>query len=475
MTLQTAQYRLARYYLNKLRTASTVVKRGRTGVGYGLNLFDQEWHQIKYWQAWSAQHSAESKEWTLLCKDFPLAGHDVLTARNHTAEHASWLETALGAARQLQDLAAEGTILSELYLIYYRLGSLDKVERYARQLLQLGEMTGNLLYVGRGLHGLGVFAAERSLYADAEQYQRRALEIFTQLGIDAEITRVTNSLGIIAYEIGDYEQAYQWLLRHLELTEAAGKKPEFCTALLCMGELMVRLKEYAKAEAYILRAVAMCRTFGFQRLLGVGLINLGGWAKEQNQLETAASYLEEGIEAVRATGTQRQIIRGLCLLGETRMRQGNYDEALAHLHEGLQIGCAVGLPRYICDIQYTLANTYLALDDLDAARSALQEALTIAARHNLYFQKVKALCSAIAYHQRIGCFEQAARWAGALADNLQADQAFLQAACSDLEAALGNHVFEQAFELGKALTLNLALDEAITMMEQPVEELLLMA
>jgi tetratricopeptide (TPR) repeat protein len=472
-SLQTTQYRLARYYLNKLRTAATVVKRGQSGVPYGLNLFDQEWHQIKYWQAWSAQHGAVNEEWKRLCKDFPIVGREVLILRNHGADYATWLETALEAAQQLEDREAECVILTDLNVTYYRLGVLDKVEYFARRLVQLGEAAHDYVSIGRGLHGLGIFAAERGMYADAEQYQRRALEIFTNLGIGDEITRVTNSLGIIAYEIGDYQQAYQWLMRHLELTGASGKKAEFCTALLCIGELMVRLKDYAEAEAYILRAVAMCRTFGFQRLLGVGLINLGGWAKEQNQLEVAASYLEEGIQAVRATGTQRQIMRGLCLMGDTRLRQGNYSDALAHLHEGLQLARNVGLPRYVADILYTLVNTYLALGDLDMARSTLHQALTIAARHNLYFQKVKALCSAVAYYQRVDEFEQAAVWAGALRGPLEGDAAF-ELICLELEAALGNEAYQQALAMGKALTLNDGVAEAIAMVEQPAEELWMM-
>jgi tetratricopeptide (TPR) repeat protein len=473
--LQTIQYRLAQHYLNKLRTAATVVQRGQTSVAYGLNLFDQDWYQIKHWQAWSAQRSAEGEEWTHLCKDFPLAGRDVLTLRNHGADYATWLETALEAAQQLQDRESECAILTELNVTYYRLGVLDKVERFARRLLQLGEAAHDFLSIGRGLHGLGIFAAERGMYADAEQYQRRALEIFMKLGIDAEVTRVTNSLGIIAYEIGDYQQAYQWLMRHLQLTGASGKKAEFCTALLCIGELMVRLKDYAEAEAYILRAVAMCRTFGFQRLLGVGLINLGGWAKEQNQLEVAASHLEEGIQAVRATGTQRQIMRGLCLMGDTRLRQGNYSEALAYLHEGLQMARDVGLPRYIADIQYTIAKVYLALDDLDTARSALHEALTIAARHNLYFQKVKALCSAVAYFYCLGWVEQAAIWAGFLMDNVEIDEPLLKPVCSQLEMMLGKHAYHQALEEGKALTLDDAIAEVLEMIKHPSEELLLEA
>lgn len=143
------QYRLARFYLDRLREAATAVGHGHTNVAYGLRLFDLEWHQIKYWLRWSAQHSADGEEWAHLCKDFPLAGREVLAVRTDMSDYAHWLETALTAAQQLGDSEAERAICHELRLTYYRLGVLDKVEYYASQLLRLGELANDPLSIGQ--------------------------------------------------------------------------------------------------------------------------------------------------------------------------------------------------------------------------------------------------------------------------------------------------------------------------------------
>jgi tetratricopeptide (TPR) repeat protein len=463
-SLQATRYRLAQHYLTRLRTAAAVVRRGQASVAYGLNLFDQDWAQIKQWQAWSAQRSAEGEEWTRLCKDFPLAGREVLTLRNHAADHVVWLETAFEAAQQLHDSEAERAILSELYVTYYRLGALETVEHVARQLLKLGEAAHDLLAIGRGFDGLGTFAIERGMYADAQQYYHRALEIAMELGIDAETGRALNGLGSVAFYLGDYQNAYDYFSRHLKLTELAGKKSEFCTALIALGEVLMRLKDCDGAEKCIRRAVEMCRTLGFQRLLGAALINLGAWATEQNQLQLASSYIEEGLLAVRTTGTQRQIIRGLFMLGYTRLRQENFSEALGHLIEGLQIAHKVGMPRYICDLQRTLANTYLALNNLDAARCALHESLTVAERLGSYPQKVRTLSSAVAYYHCRGWTKRAANWAGVLMGDVELDEALFKPVCFQLEATLGQETYHQALEEGNSLTLDETVAEALNLL-----------
>ena len=461
--LQVTQYRLAQHYLNKLRTAADAVRRGRANLAYGLSLFDQDWEQIKHWQAWSTQYCPNDETWAHLCRDFSLVGLPVLALRSNQADLAVWLETALKAAQQLHDYSAERAICHELEVAYYRLGVLEKIEHFARQLLKLGKAAHDPLSIGRGFAGLGIYAVECGRYAEAERHFQRALQMFIELGIDTEIGRVLNGLGITALYLGDYQNAYQYYSRHLQWTETTGTKSDFCTALLSVGDALTRLKDYAQAEKYIKRGIEMCRTFGFQRLLGVGLFDLGEWALEQNQLELARSHFEEGLRAVRAADTQRQIVNGLFLLGYTWLRLGNLPAALAHLQEGLQMARA---PHHICDLQRTLGYTYLALSDFDAARRALHTALSTAQAMGSHPQKASTLSGAVAYWQRLGRHEQAAIWAGVLVGDREVDETLFNPVCTALEAALGSEAYHKALEQGKMLGLDQVVSEALTLLTE---------
>ncbi|HEX2623277.1 MAG TPA: hypothetical protein VHL11_24120, partial [Phototrophicaceae bacterium] len=197
-SLKTAQYRLARHYLNKLRIADTAVRRGQASTAYGLTLFDQEWEQIRLWQGWTARHEHGDQERMELCKEFPLAGLEILANRNNAMDQADWLVTALEAAQQLSDHEAERTLCYELLMTYYRLGNPEKIEYFASQLLQLGEAAKDSLFIERAWFGFGLVAEERGMFVEAESYYQRALQLALELGGYPEIGQALNGLATVA-------------------------------------------------------------------------------------------------------------------------------------------------------------------------------------------------------------------------------------------------------------------------------------
>jgi tetratricopeptide (TPR) repeat protein len=331
-----AEYRLARHYLNRLRTLDEAVSRGQANVAYGLATFDQEWEQIRHWQMWTTQREPEDRRRAELCKEFPFAGLEILANRN-SADQADWLQAALEAAQQLHDKEAERALTYELMMSYYRLGAVDMIKHFASQLLTLGEAANHALSMERAYFGLAAYSEERGKYADAEHYLQRALQLALKLGIVVETGRILNALGSVAGCVGEFQKSYEYFLHYLELMETHGKKSKVCHALLSLGESLISLKDHAQAERYLLRAVSMCRALGFQRFLGVGLLNLGSLAIEQGKLETARRYLLEGLQAVRALGIQRQIIAGLTALGYVDLRLGDFAGAFEYLNQGLEL------------------------------------------------------------------------------------------------------------------------------------------
>ncbi len=460
-SLQTTQYRLARHYLSRLRAANSAFRHGQASISYGLAVFDQEWEQIRYWQAEAAKRGIDER-WAQLCKEFPLAGLEILTTRNDAADQATWLVTALTAAQQLGDAEAERILCHELYTIYYRLGIPEKIEYFANQLLKLGEAANDLLSVERAYHGLGTFAEEVGLYDEAEAYYQRALDLALELGIDTEIAQGLHGVASIAYSRGDFQKAYHYFSRRLELLETTGNKSLICHALLMMGFVLHGLKAYASAEDYLQRSVMMSRALGYQRLLGSGLLNLGLLALELNQLETAHSDVQEALRALRSVGIVRMIMVALSQQGYILLRMGKLPASLAHLQEGLQMARESGRPRELCDLLFNLTSTYLALNDLDAARSSLSESLILTQRMGAFPKQVEAVTVAVAYFQSLGRPEQAAVWAGSITGETMIDLTLFKQACARLEAALGAERYQAALEKGKTRALDEVVAEVLT-------------
>ncbi len=464
--LQT-QYRLARHYLNKLRTADAAVRRGQSGTAF----FDQEWEQIRHWQTWAASRWSSDTISARLCKEFPLAGLEVLSNRNNFAEHAAWLESGLKATRQLGDTQAECVLLNELHKTYFRLGALEQAEQQSLQLRQVAENIHDRLSLGRAFEGLGTIAEERGHYSDAEQYYHKSLQIFAELGTEFDTEFDTglayHGLGAIALYVGDFEKAYHYFTHSLELMEVAGRKAEICDGLLAVSEALLSLENNnLEARQYIQRAINLSRTLSLRRTLSAALMSMGSAAVEDNQFEMACTSYSEGIAVARSIGSQRNVIYGLSNLGYTQMRLGNYNEALAQLQEGLSLAREAGMPRYICNLQRNLANTYLAVGDLESTRGALREALTIAVSLEATYQKVRTLAGVIALYTALHYVEQAAVWAGLIWEDPIVDQPLFEPICVQLEEALGEEHYHAALDTGKALSLDDVILEVIILLDR---------
>ena len=458
------EYRLARHYLSKLRTVNEAMQRGQSSVSYSLVAFDQEWEQIRHWQTWTTQRAPDDEQRARLCIDFPLTGLEVLANRNNAEVQIKWLQAGLEAARQLHNKEAERSLGYELMMVYYRLGALEAGRHLARELLRLGEEANDLLCTERAYFGLAVYSEERGLYTESEHSYQQALRLSHKLGVTTEIGRALNALGGVAQYVGEFEKSYQYCSQYLELMEIHGKQNRVCHALISLGESLISLNAYTEAERHLQRAVRMCRSLGFQRLLGVGLLTLGALALEDDNLDVAKTYVCEGLQEVRAVGVQRQIIAGLTKLGYIDLRNEDLVGAFAHLHEGLEMARGVGNPRYLCEIELALAHAYLAVKDYSTARNVLRESLRIVQDIDSRSQKVRILSGAVAYHQSLGQFKQAAILAGAIKDELLVDAPLFKGVRAQLEGTLGSAEYHKRLVEGAQRSLDETVADALVAM-----------
>jgi tetratricopeptide (TPR) repeat protein len=460
--VQAAQYRLARHYLNKLRASSEAVRRGRTSLVYGLNLFDKEWPHIQHWQEWSAQGGLERAP---LCKEFPFFGFDVLAIRHTPVDRLKWWDAALDAARQLHDWQAEREILPHMAMSLAALGEMKQAERYARDLLALAEAAQDPLHTGRALYQLGTIIEDQGEYAAAAQLYERCLKIFIELDLDIDTGRALLGLGSVATYLGDYANAYTHFMEYFKLVNQPGKELDLCIALQAVSEALKHMGRYAEAETHLQRCVELSRALNFQWALGQSLVALGVCVAEQDKLEDAVGCLEEGVEVARHHSAKRDLIYGLSSLGYVYCRRGNFGLALDYLQEALNNAHEAGIPRSVCYIQRNLAFVCMAVGHIDAARHALYGSLAIARELMLIPETIKALTCAAAYSHQIGQSEQAASWLGFLADNSDLDTFDYEPVCRQLQAALDAANYQQAFERGKTLSLQNIASDALAMLK----------
>jgi tetratricopeptide (TPR) repeat protein len=438
--------------------AATTVRHGRASLAHGIHLLDQDWAHIQHWQAFSAQHCADDANWTRLCKEFPLEGQEILSIRQHPAERVLWLETALDAAEQLNDVKAQCDLLFQLFTASFALSNLNGAETYMQRLANLADAAGDHLNAARAVYAQACIHEERGQYAEARTCYQQSQKDFERLHADNDLSMALHGLGSIEIYTGQSEEALRYFLRHLALAEAAGQESDICRALLAVAEGYWGMEDFSTAEDYARRAITLSRVLGYQGMLAGGLIALGGYAIERQDMNAAIAPLEEGVQIARHLGSQRQLIHGLAGLGYVWFRLAHYDKALAHFDEALSLARAAGLPRFICNALRHRINTYLALGDLDTAQCALREGMQLAISLESDLQKRRNLSAAVMLWYHKGDLEPAARWAGILDGSTDIDMPVYEPVREAVEAALGREHYRQLFEEGKTMTL----DEAVS-------------
>src|SRR5581483_11456771 len=120
-----ARLRHAQYYATVLRAANNLYKRGGDRLRQALDLFEAELTNIRNGQSWSETHLHEDDA-AAVCSYYADGGRYLISLRLHPRERIRWLESAVAAARRLNDRKAEGVHLGNLASAYTRVGETDK-------------------------------------------------------------------------------------------------------------------------------------------------------------------------------------------------------------------------------------------------------------------------------------------------------------------------------------------------------------
>ncbi|MBK8022660.1 MAG: tetratricopeptide repeat protein [Chloroflexi bacterium] len=456
--LQSAQIRLAKHYVNKLRQANGAVKRGQQKHSYWVSLIDQDWMQIQKWQKWAAAGSSDDLERAQLCTHLSLAANELLRVRQSPPERLLWLEQALAAAQRVGDGEAERLCLFQLGQTLFYMGRADEAERYGRTLLDLARQADDQPNLGHAWYTLGSVALHRGTLAEAEEAFKQCLAVFEPLGDQIEMGRAYQGLGRALMFRGDSRAAHPYFERYLHVVETHGNEAELSTAYITLNNVLINLNDFQPAKIYAERAVEVCRRTGFQRILPTALLCLGVCEAELGDLDAAAEHYEEALDLGRSINAMGGIIDILRYLADARARQGRLDEAFAHLQEALALSREGRILYYLVEVCAALAWWYAERDELSEARATLREGIDYAFEIGSDNFLARVLLSAAQVWLHAGEAESAARWLGLLsgyAEHLETRRVEpLKAAAT---GSLGAQRFQELYEAGKTLLLEDAL------------------
>ena len=376
LSLQTTQYRLAQHYLSKLQKAERATQRGRQNRVHWLNVVQQDWAQIKQWQAWSASWVDTEIEKARLCSAFPLATSSVLRIRQPPNEFLIWVQQALEAARKLNDSGAERTLLYYMCVAHLNMESMDAVDQYAHQLLDLAQALNDSVGLGRAWYMLGATNVFRGAYDKAESLLEKSLKVLSVHHASEELAAVWKNLGSVAFYRGDYRQAYNYHLKYLDVAITSESEGITGIAHLSLSGILICLHDYQAAEFHAQQAVAISRRIGFTRYVPVALLSLAHAEKWLGNFASACLHYEEAL-AQRSIMTPSTVVNAVYGLGQARFRLGDLDGAFDHFDEALNIAREKKIQFRLCEVLPDMVVLHLTRNESGAAQERLHECVTV--------------------------------------------------------------------------------------------------
>jgi tetratricopeptide (TPR) repeat protein len=273
----------------------------------------------------------------------------------------------------------------------------------------------------------------RGHYAEGRQYLETALNLCIE---SASLNRwkLLIGAGKITRSQGDFQFSGKFFEESLRVAEALKDKFLIEVSNRHLGLLALMQNDITKSREYLKESLTLGKQLNNKIMIAISVNALGEIARAENDYEKAEHFYEEALTALKETGSMEGIGVVLNNLAAISFHKGNYLNALQHYTEALMTGRKLG---YKVQISYSLDGF-----------------------------------AALAAH--FGDSECAAVLAGA-AENLResighkiepSERKFREVYLSELRDAMnamGKAVFASAYERGRKLKLDEAIDLALSL------------
>jgi predicted ATPase/DNA-binding winged helix-turn-helix (wHTH) protein/Tfp pilus assembly protein PilF len=199
----------------------------------------------------------------------------------------------------------------------------------------------------RTLIAAGTLASWQADYPAAKLLHEESLKISRELDDRTRIASALSSLGwILSYE-GDNSAARALLEECLAITRKLGNLSGIAGALNNLGNVINEQGDFGAARALYEECLAIAQELGDRRGIGIVLHNLGTVVYSQGDIQGARELLERSLAIRREVGDRPGTATSLNNLAEVTRTQGDISSARVLYQEGLTISRDVGDKRQI--------------------------------------------------------------------------------------------------------------------------------
>lgn len=300
-----------------------------------------------------------------------------------------------GAQRIPRELAndpeVEARLLATVGRVYYSVGALDRAEEIGKQALGLSRRVlgeDSLTEAEAAGHILGLVAAGRGKYDEAENYYRDALRIFSrrQGPQSHEVAGILNNIAIAEKRQQKWAAAEADFKRAIQIYSAT-TGPKSDGALMAKSNLallFLQSGDYARADPLSREVLAeRIKTLGLRYpSVAISTGNLADVEEGEGRLKDAEATARLALERYRAAygPGNWMLLNVINDLATIEGEEGKYQEALSLISQDLDMSAKLTGPRSdtTATVICTRARILLGMGDVRGARETVDRGMSIA-------------------------------------------------------------------------------------------------
>lgn len=299
---------------------------------------------------------------------------------------------------------------------------------------------------------------------------RAAMRFLLEKGAIESAVRFTWALWLFWYLHGHQGEGYRYTGKLLVKTNALPTVMQ-AKVLIVRGNMSYGRESVEGTEQLFEEAAALSRQTGNRVDLAIALAGVGVTAMQQGDMQRATALFEEVLKLYREVANKWGVSYALVHLGMALLSRGGHAEATRYFEEALAISREIGyrLSGYIS--LYSLALASRVRGDLERAEELYIEGLELAVKAGDKANAAYCLEGLAGLIEERGDPEPAALLFGAAEVLLEAvgaplyvqaqDRALYEKAVEALRSGLGEEAFAVAWNEGRAMALEQAVEYAL--------------
>ena len=398
---------LAFYYFDILQNANELYENDEDALESALNIFDQDWFNIKAGQKWSSQKSEEDAKIAKLCGDYCKEARALIPMRHSTDECIEWSESALTASRESENVEAEKNNLLSLGIQLHSMAHYDKAIDYLEEAQTLSRKLGHVSDEKQALDLLGQCCFSVGNYERAIECFTKALEYVRLEGKANKEMEMLDSLAQACFKAKDYEHSEQYYKLALEKARNTSNKKFQAQLLSDLGILCNTVKKFQSAITYLKEAKTLASQGNLKVLEMGALENLSVCYLQTGKHKKALECLDSSLDLAKKMGDNRG--QGIILkkMGDYYYNLKEFTKAIEYYERGLPKIRKFSTYAIEYSLLESLGNTYLEIDRFEKSQICFRHARSLGKKHIDRYLEAKALWNLSITCQQSGDFTDA--------------------------------------------------------------------